>query len=462
MGKRLFGTDGIRGAVGVFPLDTGTVYRLGSALTRLLTERGGRGRVVIGYDTRESSEPLCAALVAGIHREGGDAAVAGVLPTPGVARLTCQDGFDAGVVISASHNPFTDNGIKIFSGNGTKMSDADEAIIEASLLESDITAGDTSRMDNASQGGNGASPVFPMTGANPRLADHYVHHLLEAARVGCDLKGVRLVVDCANGAAVIVAPHIFAQLGVEVRFLNIEPDGRNINKNCGSLHPDVLIKAVREFKADAGLALDGDADRCLVVDDSGRLLDGDFILYLAGLHLKRRGKLRNNTVVATVMSNLWLEQSFSDEGINLLRTDVGDKYVLEEMVRGDHVLGGEQSGHIIFRDRAPTGDGLLTGLRLLDVWRRSDKKLSELVAGIEPCPQILLNVRVKSKPALSDHPALARVISRAGEEIGSRGRLLVRYSGTEPLARVMTEGNDADEIRRIAEEVAAELRNHLG
>jgi phosphoglucosamine mutase len=462
MGKRLFGTDGIRGAVGIFPLDTATVYRLGAALTRLLTQRGSMGRVVIGYDTRESSAPLCAALVAGIHREGGDAAVAGVLPTPGVARLTRQDGFDAGVVISASHNPFSDNGIKIFSGDGTKMSDDDEAIIEASLLDSDIIAGDTTCMDNAPRGSNGTAPVFPAVGANARLADHYVHHLLEAARVGNDLEGVRLVVDCANGAAVDVAPHIFAELGIKVRFLNNDPDGRNINRDCGSLHPAVLIRAVRECNADAGLALDGDADRCLVVDDSGRLLDGDFILYLTGLHLQRRGKLRNSTVVATVMSNLWLEQTFRAEGINLLRTDVGDKYVLEEMVRGDHVLGGEQSGHIIFRDRATTGDGLLTGLRLLDVWRTSGKKLSELVAGIEPCPQILLNVRVKSKPVLGDHPALARVIRRAGEEMGSRGRVLVRYSGTEPLARVMTEGNDADEIRRIAEEVAAELRNHLG
>lgn len=462
MGKRLFGTDGIRGAVGIFPLDTATVYRLGGALTRLLTGRGGLGRVVIGYDTRESSAPLCAAMVAGIHREGGEAAVAGVLPTPGIARLTCQDGFDAGVVISASHNPFTDNGIKIFSGDGTKMSDADEAIIESSLLDTDIIAGGTSLMDSSAHDGNGASPVFPPADADASLADHYVHHLLEAARVGSDLKGVRLVVDCANGAAVDVAPHIFNELGVEVRFLNNNPDGRNINKDCGSLHPDVLIKAVREFKADAGLALDGDADRCLVVDDSGRLLDGDFILYLAGLHLQRRGKLRNNTVVATVMSNLWLEQSFREEGITLLRTDVGDKYVLEEMVRGDHVLGGEQSGHIIFRDRATTGDGLLTGLRLLDVWRTSGRKLSELVAGITPCPQILLNVPVKSKPVLSEHPVLARVIRRASEEMGSRGRVLVRYSGTESLARVMTEGNDADEIRRIAEEVAAELRDHLG
>ena len=228
------------------------------------------------------------------------------------------------------------------------------------------------------------------------------------------------------------------------------------------MHPEILAEAVRADGAACGLALDGDADRCLIVDDTGRLLDGDFILYLAGLHLQKRGRLANDTVVATVMSNLWLEQRFEQNGIKLLRTDVGDKYVLEEMIRGDHILGGEQSGHIIFRDRATTGDGLLTGLRVLDLWRASGKKLSELVAGIEPCPQVLLNVTVKSKPALNDHPQLGRVISRAGEEMAGRGRVLVRYSGTEPLARVMTEGNDADEIRRIAEEVAAELQSHLG
>jgi phosphoglucosamine mutase len=462
MAKRLFGTDGIRGEAGIFPLDTATVHRLGAALTILLTEKGKTGRVVIGYDTRESSGPLCAALVAGILREGGDAAVAGVLPTPGVARLTRQDHYDAGVVISASHNAYTDNGIKIFAGDGTKLSDADEHKVESCLLDSDLTGGDNSEAEHHQGGGNGSSPSFPPVGTDRTLVDHYVHHLLEAARVGSDLSGVRVVVDCANGAATTVAPRIFSELGINARFLGNKPDGRNINLGCGSLHPEILAEAVRADGAACGLALDGDADRCLIVDDTGRLLDGDFILYLAGLHLQKRGRLTNDTVVATVMSNLWLEQRFERNGIKLLRTDVGDKYVLEEMIRGDHILGGEQSGHIIFRDRATTGDGLLTGLRVLDVWRASGKKLSELVAGIEPCPQVLLNVTVKSKPALNDHPQLGRVISRAGEEMAGRGRVLVRYSGTEPLARVMTEGNDADEIRRIAEEVAAELQSHLG
>ena len=461
MAKRLFGTDGIRGAAGKFPLDTGTVHRLGAALTTLLTDQGKTGRVVIGYDTRESSGPLCAALVAGILREGGDAAVAGVLPTPGVARLTRQDHYDAGVVISASHNAYTDNGIKIFAGDGTKLSDADEHKVESILLDSDLTGGDSSETEHKSSG-NGASPSFPPVGTDSSLVEHYVHHLLEAARVGSDLSGVRIVVVCANGAATTVAPRIFSELGIQARFLGSNPDGRNINLGCGSLHPEALAEAVIKDGAACGLALDGDADRCLIVDDSGRLLDGDFILYLAGLHLQQRGRLTNNTVVATVMSNLWLEQRFDQSGIKLLRTDVGDKYVLEEMIRGDHILGGEQSGHIIFRDRATTGDGLLTGLRVLDVWRASGKKLSELVAGIEPCPQVLLNVKVKSKPELSEHPQLGRIIARAGEEMAGRGRVLVRYSGTESLARVMTEGNDADEIRRIAETVAAELRTHLG
>jgi phosphoglucosamine mutase len=446
MSKRLFGTDGIRGEAGRFPFDEETVVHLGEALTRFLKERGRPGRIVLGYDTRQSSVPICARLVTGIRQAGGEAAVAGVLPTPGVAYLTRGGSYDAGIVISASHNPYTDNGIKVFQADGTKLPDADETQVESLVLD---------------EPRNHATPTHAEVLVDERLMGDYVEHLLQVVRGGTDLAGSRVVVDCANGAASAVAPRIFAALGIRTQVLADRPDGTNINRDCGSLHMEHVAAAVRETGADVGLAFDGDADRCLVVDDTGRLLDGDFILYLTGLDLKRRGSLRNDTVVATVMSNLWLEQRLRGAGIRMLRTPVGDKYVLEEMMRGDHSLGGEQSGHVIFREHATTGDGVLTGLMLLAVWKESGERLSELVGKITPCPQVLLNVAVKEKVDLERHALLGPVLREAQGRLEGRGRLLVRYSGTEPLARVMTEGNDADEIRRIAEEVAEAIRRTL-
>ena len=448
MAKRLFGTDGIRGRAGEFPLDPGTVVRLGRALVEHLRESGLSGHLVIGYDTRESSEPICASLVQGIHAGGGEGVVAGVLPTPAVAYLTRADGFDAGVVISASHNPYRDNGIKVFTGDGSKLPDSDEALVEARLLD----AGRDRPL---------AGPDSPVVRVDGQLADDYVTHLVDSVRGWTDLDGVRVVIDCANGASSHVAPRVLEALGVEATFLFCEPDGTNINQDCGSLHPDALARAVRSAGAAAGLAFDGDADRCLAVDDTGRVLDGDYILYLTARDLKRRGHLANDTVVATVMTNLWLEERFGEEGIRLLRTPVGDKYVLEEMVRGGHALGGEQSGHIIFRDFATTGDGLLTGLMLLAAWKADGRRLSDMAAGITPCPQVLINVEVVTKPDLPSHAQLGPLLRRATQALAGRGRLLVRYSGTEPLARVMAEGRDADEIRRIAGEVADALRAHL-
>jgi phosphoglucosamine mutase len=446
MSKRLFGTDGIRGAAGQFPFDEETVVHLGQAVTSFLKEHGRPGRIVLGYDTRQSSVPICARLVTGIRQAGGEAEVAGVLPTPGVAYLTRANNFDAGIVISASHNAYTDNGIKVFRADGTKLPDADEAAVETLVLD---------------EPRHHAIPTHAEILVDDHLTGDYVDYLLQVVRGGTDLGGSHVVVDCANGASSLVAPRIFKALDIQATLLADRPDGTNINRDCGSLHPEKMAAAVQETGANLGLAFDGDADRCLVVDDTGRLLDGDFILYLTGMEMKQRGRWRNDTVVATVMSNLWLEQRFQGAGIRMLRTPVGDKYVLEEMMRGDHALGGEQSGHVIFREHATTGDGILTGLMLLAVWKGSGQRLSELVGDITPCPQVLLNVRVKSKVDLDRHDVLGPALREANNRLEGRGRLLVRYSGTEPLARVMTEGNDADEIRRIAEEVAEAIRTTL-
>jgi phosphoglucosamine mutase len=445
MSKRLFGTDGIRGRGGEYPLDPSTVETIGSCLAHLLRREGLRGRVLIGYDTRASSAPLGAQVALGLARAGGEAHVAGVLPTPGVAYLVRTLGFDAGVVISASHNPFPDNGIKVFQANGTKLSDLEESRLETMILAAPE-----------------AAETAPEPSIEAPLAADYAAHLVAVARAWGDLAGCRIVADLANGAAVGVAAGVFAALGMRARLIGDRPDGQNINLDCGSLHTAALAAAVRAEKADLGLAFDGDADRCLVVDDTGRLLDGDHILYLAALDLRQRGELVHDTVVATVMSNLWLERRLRDEGITLLRTPVGDKYVLEAMEQGGHVLGGEQSGHVIFRRHATTGDGLLTGLLLAGTWRASGRSLSAMVADIVPCPQTLLGVRVRTRADLETHPGIAPVLAGARRELADKGRILVRYSGTEPLVRVMTEGEDASQVRRVAEEVAEAVRVHLG
>ena len=456
--KRLFGTDGIRGVAGTYPLDEVTVVRIGKALVESLhATTGGPPRVVIGRDTRESGPVLEAALARGIVEAGGRVDLGGVLTTPAVACVTRLVGYDAGLVVSASHNPYRDNGIKVFSCAGEKLSDHLEAAIETLVLD---------RPQGPSEPDRGARPAESKAPGAPRpaagapslgpdeLAERYLGWLLTAAGPGAPLRGFTIVLDCANGAAGALAPELYRRAGAAVVSIHDRPDGRNINEECGALHTESLTAEVRTRKADLGLAFDGDADRCLVVDSTGRLLDGDYVLYLAARDRKASGRLRGDAVVGTVMSNLWLERALQSEGIHLLRAAVGDKYVLEEMQRGGYVLGGEPSGHIIFLENATTGDGLLTGLLVLELVRRTGLDLAAWAATIRPCPQVIVNVPVRERPALDSHPRIGPAIRDEERRLGKDGRLLVRYSGTEAKARIMVEG----EPRQAVEQAAARLK----
>ncbi len=455
--KRLFGTDGIRGTAGEFPLDPTTVERIGRALTLSLVSAAGRPpRVVLGRDTRRSGPALEEALVSGIEAAGGRADRGGVLTTPAVACLARLLGYDAGVVISASHNPYRDNGIKLFSGQGEKLPDRLEAAIERRVLDGDAAGG----MDHDAGDHAGWRPAAgqapPPEALHPEdLHERYLAWLSGTVQQDASFRGLRLVLDCANGAASVLAPELFRRLGAEAITLSASPDGRNINEGCGALYPQALAAEVTRCQAGLGLAFDGDADRCIVVDASGRVLDGDYILYLMARDLKRAARLPGDLIVGTVMSNLWLEQALHAEGIRMLRAPVGDKYVLEEMLRDGVVLGGEQSGHIIFLDTATTGDGLLTGLRVADLLRRTGLDLAAWTATVRPCPQILVNVPVRTRPPLESHPTIGPAIRDEEIRLGGRGRLLVRYSGTEPKARIMVEG----ESRNTVEECAARLQS---
>jgi len=453
--KRLFGTDGIRGTAGKAPLDVATIEKVAAALTRLLREDGGLTHVLIGRDTRESGLWIESALARGVAAEGGEAAVAGVVTTAGVAFLTREGGYGAGIMISASHNPFDDNGIKIFSRDGFKLPDDQEARIESLVL------------DEAAPG-SAPPAAAPGRAREDRLASSSAEILepylllLTTAAEGASLEGMRVVLDCANGAACGTAAEAFRRLGAEVHTLSDAPDGRNINEGCGSLHPEALCREVVAFGADAGFAFDGDADRCIGADETGRVCDGDFFMYRAALAYKEAGRLEANTVVGTVMSNLWLERALTSHGIELLRAKVGDKYVLEEMVRTGARIGGEQSGHVIFRDFATTGDGILTAVILASMLKRSGVKLSAWRSEVKPCPQVLLNVRVSSRPRFEEHPAIRAASERTIERLGSSGRLLLRYSGTEPLARVMIEGEDGTLIESLAQELAGVIEQEIG
>jgi phosphoglucosamine mutase len=445
--KQLFGTDGIRAVAGRYPLDAETVRVFGRALARVLMEEKGRApRVVIGRDTRASGPWLSEAVAQGLRAGEAASTEAGVLPTPGLASATRAGGYDAGVMISASHNPFEDNGLKVFGADGMKIPDALEARIEAIILRKGEAA--------PAAGGDGAVP-------DGDLATRYVRELEGFVAPG-RLAGLKLVLDCANGAAAALAPRVFRDLGAEVVTIGDAPDGRNINLDCGSLHLDGLAARVTASGADIGLAFDGDADRCLAVDRRGRVVDGDHILFVVGRRLKREGRLPASAVVATVMSNFWLEKRLADLGIALHRAPVGDKYVLEAMIAGDIALGGEQSGHVIFRERSTTGDGMLTGLLLLDTLRGEADSLETILDGIVPFPQVLLNVRVREKPDLRADAAIGPVVREAERELAGRGRVVLRYSGTEPLARVMVEADDGKLVRRTAEGIAAAIRERLG
>ena len=443
---RLFGTDGMRAVAGEFPLDPGSVYALGRALAGLLLRaKAGVPRVLVGRDTRESGTWLEAALAGGLRAGGGEPVSAGVIPTSAVSLLTMRHGFAAGVVISASHNPYQDNGIKVFSAAGVKIADDGEDELEAAVRR-----------------GPGTSPVKPLALApDPAYLREYVSFLSGLFGARAPRKRLRLVVDCANGAAAGVAPGLFRGLGFEVTALHAEPDGRNINRECGSLHPDGLGRAVREAGADFGIAYDGDADRAVWADETGAVLNGDHTLYVQALYLQETGRLRGGAVVATTMSNMGLERALAASGVGVVRTRVGDKFVHDEMEARGANLGGERSGHTIFLDDCPTGDGLLTSLKMLETRLVKGQPFSILAGGLVEFPQVLVNVRVRSKPELGGVPDVAACLGEARRALGGEGRVELRYSGTEPVARVMVEGRDAaaieDWARRLADAVARNL-----
>ncbi|HPW18843.1 MAG TPA: phosphoglucosamine mutase [Candidatus Aminicenantes bacterium] len=446
MKKRLFGTDGVRGTAGAFPLDPPTIARLGQALVGLLERKGLDGRLLIGRDTRESGPWMERALARGVRAAGGEAVSAGVVPTSAVSYLTKTHGYAAGAVISASHNPFQDNGIKVFSRDGVKLPDEWELEVEADVLE-----------------GRGRLPgqereVF----ADPRLAVDYLDYLAGRVRRTGRRSALKVVVDCANGASSFLAPLVLGGLGFGVEAIHCAPDGKNINLGCGSLHPEALAARVRESGAAMGIAYDGDADRALWVDGTGRLLSGDHTLFVQALHMKRSGRLRTNEVVATSMSNMGLEAALGEHGLGLVRTKVGDKYVHDEMVARGANLGGEQSGHTIFLDDLPTGDGLLTSLRMLEVMAERGETLSGLVRDMAEYPQTLVNVRVTRKPDFAEFPDIVAAVEETRARLGREGRLDLRYSGTEPLARIMVEARDPALVEAAAKRVADAVRERLG
>ena len=451
--KRLFGTDGIRGRAGVPPLDSTTVAGVGAALARRLreTDQGGTApKILIGRDTRESGEMIERALVEGAARSGVECVAAGVIPTPGVAFLARAGGYAAGVMISASHNPYHDNGVKVFSSAGYKLSDEEEAAVEAMVLE-----GEPDTTDAMS-----SSPTSTAAAAVP--VEEYIAHLCGSVSPGTSFSGIDIVLDCANGASSEIAPRVFEELDAKVEPIFSTPDGRNINSGCGSLHPERLAETVVKRGADLGVAFDGDADRALLVSADGRVADGDVLLFQAAAHLKRQGRLSGDRVVATVMSNLWLERSLGEMGIGLTRTQVGDKYVLEEMLSSGTVLGGEQSGHIIFTDRATTGDGVLTALRLVEIMMTNGETVADWLSRVKAFPQVLLNVPVTSRPDLDTHPVIGAEAAKVRAELGGTGRLVLRYSGTEALARVMIEAQDREQVERLSNRLADLIRDHLG
>jgi phosphoglucosamine mutase len=447
MGKRLFGTDGIRGVAGVPPLDSRTVTALGVALGDDLHRQGLAARpVLIGMDTRESGPAIAAQLADGLRKTAVGVEFAGVVTTPGVAYLTRMGGFGAGVMISASHNPFEDNGIKVFACTGYKLPDAEEHDIEEEIF----------RILNEPDG-PAVTQAFLTQNYSVRP---YLDFLLST--IGTRLDGLKIVVDCGNGAASALAPDLFREAGAQVTAVCNQPDGRNINLNCGALHVERLQEAVLASGADAGVAFDGDADRAMLISPRGHLVDGDATMLIAARRLQADGHLAGNLVVSTVMSNLGLEKALGRLGITMLRTPVGDKYVLEEMIRRNAALGGEQSGHVIFREYATAGDGMLTALKILETCVRERATLDELAADLTVFPQLLVNIRVKERKPLEELSRVVEEIHACESALDGSGRVLVRFSGTEPLARVMVEGPDRREVEKWAERIASAIRGELG
>jgi phosphoglucosamine mutase len=446
MAKELFGTDGIRGVPGTPPLDDRTLFATGRALGGFLLREHGSAHALIGMDTRESGPHIAAVLAAGLEKAGASAEFAGVITTPGIACLVRQNDFQAGVVVSASHNPYHDNGVKLFSHAGMKFPDAVEETLEEEILRL--------RPEPVSDG-------RPALVANQARHVEYLDFLRSRMIDNANLAGLRVVLDCANGAAYQLGPELFRALNADVVATAVNPDGRNINAGCGSLHLEGLQKRVLAEGARLGVAFDGDADRALFVSESGHVVNGDGVLLAVARYLKAHQLLKNQRVVATSMSNLGLERALAHEGISLARAAVGDRYVLEEMLKSENNLGGEQSGHIIFLDDSPAGDGLLTAVKMacLVTLRGS---LGSLVEGLKDYPQKIVNVKVKSKPPLDSLPEVARALAEAEAALGDNGRIVLRYSGTEPLARVMVEAEHDADVQRYSQSIANALRSSIG
>jgi phosphoglucosamine mutase len=452
--RKLFGTDGIRAVAGESPLDQNTIFACGLALGHSLRKMAAEPKVILGRDTRESGPWIAATLAAGLRETGVRVESAGVITTPAVAFLARTHGFQAGVVISASHNPWRDNGIKLFGGDGFKLADAVELAMEDEILhhaaEMEIQGAATP---------DAATPSAVED--NAALQADYIQFLIDCVP-GLSLAGLRIVADCANGASAPVAPELFRRLGGDVTLLNIAPDGRNINLNCGALHPELVAAEVSARGADLGLTFDGDADRCMLAGAKNNIINGDAILLMAARDLKARGLLTGDLVVATTMSNMGLEAALKRSGIRMLRAPVGDRYVLEQMLKNSAALGGEQSGHILLPHLATTGDGLLTALVVLDLIARSGKSIDELTADLKVFPQVIVNVKVREKKPLESIPAVVAAIRAAEAELEDSGRVVIRYSGTEALARVMIEAESEEAMTRHANAIADAIRSELG
>ena len=448
--RKLFGTDGIRGVANLEPMTSEIAMQLGRAAAHIFMRRAGRHQVVIGKDTRLSGYMLESALTSGICSMGVDVLLVGPMPTPAIAFLTRSLRADAGVVISASHNPYQDNGIKFFSNEGFKLPDEVEGRIEQLIISDEIKH---------------LRPTADAIGKAYRIGDaegRYIEFVKRSLPKDLDLQGMKLVVDCANGAAYKVAPAVLRELGAEIEVIANTPDGMNINDGCGAVHPERLQEAVRRHGAHLGIALDGDADRAIFVCEQGKIIDGDHVMAALGLYLHAQGQLACKTVVGTVMSNFGLELAMKKAGIQLMRTPVGDRYLMERMLADGYNFGGEQSGHFIFLDHNTTGDGLISALQILSLMKRTGTPLSELAKAMTAVPQILLNVRVKHKPDLEQIPDIQQAIKTAEATLNGTGRVLVRYSGTEALLRIMVEGERDSTIREVADHLAEIVRARIG
>ena len=448
--RKLFGTDGVRGVANLEPMTSEIAMQLGRAAAHIFMRRAGRHQVVIGKDTRLSGYMLESALTSGICSMGVDVLLVGPLPTPAIAFLTRSLRADAGVVISASHNPYQDNGIKFFSNEGFKLPDELEARIEQLIISDEIKH---------------LRPTADAIGKAYRIDDaegRYIEFVKRSLPRDLDFQGIKLVVDCANGAAYKVAPAVFRELGAEIEVIANTPDGMNINDGCGAVHPERLQEAVRRHGAHIGIALDGDADRAIFVCEQGKIIDGDHVMAALGLDLHAQGQLARATVVGTVMSNFGLEIAMKKAGIQLMRTPVGDRYLMERMLADGYNFGGEQSGHFIFLDHNTTGDGLISALQILSLMKRTGKPLSELAKAMTAVPQILLNVKVKHKPDLNQIPDIQQAIKSAEVTLNGSGRVLVRYSGTESLLRIMVAGERDSTTREVAHHLAEIVRARIG